>query len=60
MSWADLGKAVAASLPPAFLLLVLINAAFLAALFWFLDSQMEQRMSIANRLLDHCLLSGGK
>ena len=54
----DAGKAVLTALPPAFLLLCLINAAFIAAVLWFLDVQLAQRMELANKILDACLQGG--
>jgi hypothetical protein len=42
------------TLPPAFLALVLLNTAFLAITLWFIQHQLDQRMLLANKILDHC------
>lgn len=56
----DLGRRLITALPPAFLMLALMNLAFIGLVLWFLDQQMEHRFALANRILDGCLLSGGK
>jgi len=53
----SLGKAVVVALPPAFLVLLLIDIVFIVVIMWFLDVQLEQRMVMANKILDHCLAS---
>ena len=50
-----LGQSLITALPPTFLLLVLINAAFILGLVWFLDDQLDQRTRLVGRLLDHCM-----
>jgi hypothetical protein len=55
MTISALGRSLIDALPPAFILLVLINAGFIGMVLWFLSAQMEQRMALANRVLDHCL-----
>jgi hypothetical protein len=50
----NLGNAALKVLPPAFVLLILVNAFFLGFILWFLDSQMESRMKIAMALLEKC------
>lgn len=52
---ASLGKSLITTLPPAFLLLVLINIAFIAFLMWFLEDQLSQRDAMAKALFDRCL-----
>jgi hypothetical protein len=52
---ADLGARVVTALPPAFLLLVLINVAFLGVVMWFLDDQIAQRTHMAEKLFDRCM-----
>jgi hypothetical protein len=52
---ASLGKSLITTLPPAFLLLVLINVAFIGFLMWFLEDQLEQRDAMAKQLFDRCL-----
>jgi hypothetical protein len=51
----DLGARVVNALPPAFLLLCLINVAFLGIVMWFLDDQIAQRTRMAEKLFDRCM-----
>lgn len=51
-----LGDRIVAALPPAFLLLVLMNVGFLGMVLYFLNNQMEQRMALATKILDACLV----
>jgi len=51
----DLGARLVSALPPAFLLLVLLNVAFLGIVLWFLDSQLNQRTKLVNELVNRCL-----
>lgn len=50
-----IGKDLVKSLPPAFLLLVLINLAFLGMIMWFLNSQLSQRAEFVSKLVDRCM-----
>lgn len=50
-----LGQALISALPPAFLLLVLINAAFMGVVLWFLDDQLDQRTLLVKTLVDRCM-----
>jgi hypothetical protein len=50
-----LGQSLIGALPPAFLLLCLINAGFLSVVLWFLNDQMDSRAVLAGKLIDHCL-----
>jgi len=43
------------ALPPAFLLLVLINVIFLALVMWFLNAQMAQRTTMIEKFADRCM-----
>jgi hypothetical protein len=43
------------ALPPAFLLMCVLNLAFLGLVLWFINSQLDQRVALANKILDHCL-----
>jgi len=43
------------ALPPAFLLLVLINIFFLGMVMWFLNSQMAQRTAMIEKFADRCM-----
>jgi hypothetical protein len=51
----DLSQKIVATLPPAFLLLVLINALFIGVVMWFLDSQAKQRTELVEKLIDRCM-----
>lgn len=42
-------------MPPAFLLMVILNLAFIALVMWFLNSQLEQRAAIVDKLVDRCM-----
>jgi hypothetical protein len=50
-----LGQSLITTLPPGFLLLCLINVAFLGVVMWFLDDQMAQRTHMADKLFDRCM-----
>ena len=52
---ADLGKHLISSLPPAFLILIALNGAFLAVVMWFLDRQLDIRAALLGKIIDHCL-----
>jgi hypothetical protein len=52
-----LGHSLLGALPPAFVMLVLVNAIFLATVMWFLTHQMDQRNALVGRLLDRCMQS---
>jgi len=52
---ARLGDRMISTLPPAFLLLVLINVMFLALIMWFLNSQMMQRTQMMEKFADRCM-----
>ena len=48
-------ETIVGTLPPAFLVLVTINLAFLGVVLWFLDSQLEARTVLLGRIIDRCL-----
>lgn len=50
-----LGQSVISALPPAFLLLVLINCAFIGMVMYFLDDQLDQRTRLVNTLINKCM-----
>jgi hypothetical protein len=50
-----ISQSLISALPPAFLLLVLINAGFLGMVMWFLNNQMEQRTVLVQKLIDRCM-----
>jgi hypothetical protein len=52
---ADLGRSLLAALPPAFVMLVFINAAFLGAVLWFIDHQSSERAAMVEKLVDRCM-----
>lgn len=52
---ARLGQSLIGALPPAFLLLVLLNCAFLALVMWFVDTQLKQRTELVGKLVDRCM-----
>jgi hypothetical protein len=52
---ARIGQSLITTLPPAFLLLVLINVGFIGFLMWFLEDQLSQRDAMAKQLFDRCL-----
>jgi hypothetical protein len=51
----DLGGKLVGALPPVFIMLVLLNVAFLGIVLWFLDSQLNQRTKLVNELVNRCL-----
>jgi hypothetical protein len=44
------------ALPPAFIMLALINLAFLGALVWIIDSNVDARNEMLGKIVDRCLL----
>jgi hypothetical protein len=52
---ARLGQAIITTLPPAFLLLCLINAAFIVLVLWFIDDQLDQRTKLVGQLVERCM-----
>lgn len=46
-----IGQSLIGALPPAFLLLLLINAGVL----WFIADQMDSRSVLAGKLIDACM-----
>lgn len=57
---ARVSQSIIAALPPAFIGLVLINAIFIGCVLWFLNSQMEQRTAIVDKIVDRCLTQAGE
>jgi len=51
----DLSKSLLSTLPPAFLLLVLINVAFVGMLMWFLSANQDRRADMIDKLIDRCM-----
>jgi hypothetical protein len=54
-SLTEVGDRLIGALPPAFLLLCVINIAFLGIVLWFLDNQIGQRTALVGKLLDRCM-----
>ena len=52
---ADVTRILISALPPAFLMLCVLNAAFLGGTLWFLTNQMEKRTDIVGKMLDRCM-----
>jgi len=48
------------ALPPAFLLLVIINIIFLGFVVWFINNNAEQRNALLTEIVRKCLLQQGK
>jgi hypothetical protein len=53
---ASLGGRLIAALPPAFLLLCLINVAILGTLFWFEAHQGELRAELLAQIIKACMV----
>ena len=56
----EIGRAIVSSLPPAFLLLCLINVAFLWIVLTFVQHQTDARLDLINRIVDRCSIAGPK
>lgn len=50
-----LGRSLITALPPAFVMLCVVNAVFVLGLTWFVDDQLDQRTQLVGRLIDHCM-----
>lgn len=50
-----IGHRLIAILPPAFLLLVMLNIVFIGFLIWFLDHNATQRNELLTRIVAGCL-----
>jgi hypothetical protein len=53
-SLVGLGQKLITVLPPAFVMLVLVNVAFLGVVMWFMDSQIDQRTKLVTTFVDRC------
>jgi len=51
----SLGGKIISNLPTQFLVLVLLNVAFLSVVMWFLSDQLDQRSTLAGKIIDRCL-----
>lgn len=54
---ASIARTAIAALPPAFLLLCLINVMFLGIVFWHEDHAATLRAEAINKMLDRCLVA---
>ena len=51
----DLSSKLITALPPAFLMLMLMNVIFMGIVMWFLNSQMHMRVEMIEALMNKCL-----
>jgi len=56
---ASVSEKLIRALPPAFLLLALLNVLFLGAFYWFIDGRARHTAEVLNQLLTACLTKGG-
>lgn len=56
MSLTTLGEKIVAVLPPAFLLLLVLNAGFLYAILVLVQHNSEQRNVMLTRIIESCLV----
>jgi hypothetical protein len=52
---ASVSEKLISSTPTQFLVLVLLNIAFLTVVMWFLNDQLDQRSQLAGKIIDRCL-----
>jgi hypothetical protein len=50
-----LGQSLIAALPPAFIMLCVVNAIFIGAVLYFLDDQLDQRTALVKTLVERCM-----
>ena len=46
-------------LPPAFLMLIILNIVFLGVFFWVFDHNVEARTELLTKIVEKCLLRPG-
>ena len=51
-----LGHKIVSALPPAFLLLILMNVLFMGATLWVINHNAEQRNALLTKIVEQCLL----
>lgn len=51
---ASISNGLISALPPAFLLMCVLNLAFLGLVLWFIQHQLDQRVAFVNKVFDHC------
>lgn len=53
---ASVANRLITTLPPAFVMLCVINVVFLGVVLWFLAAQTELRMKLLTRMVDACVV----
>ena len=53
---ARVSQTLIGALPPAFVLLLLINVIFLGIVMWFIDDQIQQRTELVEKVIERCLV----
>jgi hypothetical protein len=51
----DISARLIGTLPPAFLMLVLLNLAFLGMVMWFLADQIDRRTALVTQIVTRCM-----
>jgi hypothetical protein len=46
-------------LPPAFLLMIILNVVFLGVFFWLYEHNVEARTQLLTKIVEKCLLRSG-
>jgi hypothetical protein len=55
MTWASVSERLIRVLPPAFLVLLLLNMMFLAVITWLFNHNVEARTVMLTQILEKCL-----
>jgi len=55
----DVSQLLISSLPPAFVMLVILNLVFLGLVFWYEHQAQVLRADAVSKILDHCFLNMG-
>ena len=55
MSLTALGEKLIAALPPAFIILVLLNCGFITFAVWTFNANVEARNAMLTRIIESCL-----
>lgn len=51
----NIGRALISAMPPAFLMLCVVNVVFLYIVMGFMERQADQRVQLVAKLVDHCM-----
>jgi hypothetical protein len=51
----DISSKLIGALPPAFLMLVLLNVVFLGLVMWFLADQIDRRTALVTQIVTRCM-----